>query len=71
MVSTDGELTDTAGKCRTVTTTVVNCKVSHRSQSSKVVTLLTAPSIVSLTFVNRCDSNGLVELLISICSVDS
>ena len=24
MVSTDGELTDTAGKCRTVTTTVVN-----------------------------------------------
>ena len=24
MVSTDGELTDTAGKCHTVTTTVVN-----------------------------------------------
>ena len=45
--------------------------ISRRSQSSKVVTLLTAPSIVSLTFVNRCDSNGLVELLISICSVDS
>ena len=44
---------------------------SCRSQSSKAVTFLTAPSIVSLTSVTRCDSDGHVELLISTCSVES